>query len=51
MTKEIRREIAFLRSQDPIMNHGLWTALIGVLEKMADRIDQLEYEKMIRSGI
>ena len=51
MTKELRREIAFLKSQDPIMNHALWSRLIDVLEKVADRIDKLEYEKETRRGI
>ena len=51
MTKEIRREIAFLKSQTPIMNYSLWVSLNDVLEKMADRIDQLEDEKMTKRGI
>lgn len=51
MTKQIRREIAFLKSQDPIMNQDLWSRLIDVLEKIADRIDQLEDEKVTRRGI
>ena len=51
MTKQIRREIAFLQSQEPIMNHSLWTTLIDVLKKMAERIDQLEDEKVTRRGI
>lgn len=51
MTKKIRREIAFLKSQEPIMNHDLWARLIDVLEKIADRVDQLEDEKVTRRGI
>ena len=51
MTKEIRREIAFLKSLNRVMNYYLWSSLIDVLEKIADRIDQLEDEKTTRRGI
>ena len=51
MTKKIRREIAFLKSQDTIMNHALWEAMGDVLESIADRIDQLEDEKITRRGV
>lgn len=51
MTKEIRREIVFLNSQESTLDHNLWANLINVLEKIADRIDQLEAEKVTKRGI
>jgi len=45
MTKKIRREIAFLKTQDAIMNQALWDKLVYVLDAIADRIDQLEDER------
>lgn len=51
LTKKIRREIAFLKTQDAIMNQALWNKLVYVLDAIADRIDQLEDEKIIRRGI
>ena len=51
MTRKIRREIAFLKSQDPVMNHDLWVSLTDALEKIADRIDQLEDEKTTKKGL
>ena len=50
MTKKIRREIAFLKSQEPIMNHVLWEAMGDVLESIVERIDQLEEDKTTRRG-
>jgi hypothetical protein len=51
MTKKIRREIAFLKTHDAIMDQALWDKLVYVLDAIADRIDQLEDEKITRRGI